>query len=247
MATAQCRTQREPPTDHRGRPASLSRSSPLSSHLNLGRAALIVLPLAACTQTTGRVTQQGAPVPVRTSSSAAVVLPTADKYLGVRYVWGGESPRTGFDCSGFTQYVFAKHGVRIPRTSRAQVAAGYKVPVSVSALQPGDLIMFANPGKPISHVAIYAGNKRIIHSTKSGGGVRYDDLSSRRGAWYRNHMVAVRRIGETGFDDTWLDGPNADFMVRDFLKELRARGVRVDYPLDLGDFAPEPPKRQSRR
>jgi len=215
-------------------------------HLIAWRAALLVLPLAACSQSTGRVAQQGRPLPA-SASTASVVLPTAHRYLGVKYVWGGESPRTGFDCSGFTQYVFARHGVRIPRTSRAQVAAGTRIPVTLSSLRPGDLIMFANPGKPISHVALYVGNKRIIHSTKSGGGVRYDDLSTRRGAWYRNHMVAVRRIGAAwpGYAGSGTaPTPSGEFIVRDFVKELRAAGVRVDFPLDLGDFAPPPPRRR---
>lgn len=197
--------------------------------------ALIVLPLAACStrsSSRGTVVQSGSPFPVPTaSSSAAVVLPTADRYVGVPYRWGGESPRTGFDCSGYTQFVFAKHGVKIPRTSRAQVAAGTRVPVDLHALRPGDLIMFAAKGKPISHVAIYAGRRRIIHSTKSGGGVRYDHLDTQRGAWFRNHMVAVRRVGA---------GRQGDRIVRDLVRELRASGIRVDFPVDLGDFAPKP-------
>lgn len=199
------------------------------------RVALVALPLAACStrsSSRGPVIQAGSPFPAPTAAiSAAVVLPTADRYVGVKYVWGGTSPRSGFDCSGYTQYVFAKHGVRIPRTSRAQVAAGAAVPVKLSALRPGDLIMFAQNGKPISHVAIYAGDKRIIHSSRSGGGVRYDHLSTRRGAWYLNHMVAVRRVGAT-----W----QGERIVRDLVKELRASGIRVDFPLDRGDFAPKP-------
>lgn len=207
------------------------------SSLNRLRVALLVLPLAACsTRSTdrGTVIQAGRPFPAPTAtSSAAVVLPTADRYVGVKYVWGGESPRTGFDCSGYTQYVFAKHGVRIPRTSRAQVAAGSAVPVRLEALQPGDLIMFAERGRPISHVAIYAGNRRIIHSTKSGGGVRYDNLMTQRGAWFRNHMVAVRRVGAS---------TQGTRIVRDLVRELKASGVRVDFPLDFGDLAPRPRK-----
>jgi cell wall-associated NlpC family hydrolase len=204
----------------------------LQSHLNVLRVAALLLPAAACSVRTadGTVIQAGRPIPSSTRS-AAVVLPTADRYLGVRYKWGGTSPTTGFDCSGYTQFVFAKHGVKLPRTSRAQVAAGTRVPVSISSLRAGDLIMFANPGKAISHVAIYAGNKRIIHSTSSGGGVRYDDLASQRGSWFRNNMVAVRRVG------TEAQGRG---IVRDLVSELRAAGVRVDFPLDLGDFAPRP-------
>lgn len=207
----------------------------MSSHLHRLRVAIAVLPLAACsTRTTDRgvVIQAGNPFPPPTATStAAVVLPTADRYVGVKYTWGGTSPKTGFDCSGYTQYVFAKHGIRIPRTSRAQVAAGTRVTPDVNALRPGDLIMFAAKGRPISHVAIYAGNRRIIHSTKSGGGVRYDNLNTQRGAWFRNHMVAARRVAA---------GTQGDRIVRDLVKELRASGIRVDFPLDLGDFAPKP-------
>jgi cell wall-associated NlpC family hydrolase len=204
------------------------------SHLNRLHVAILVLPLSACSTRSSQPEQAGSrnPFPLPTASSpAAVVLPTADRYVGVRYKWGGTSPRTGFDCSGYTQFVFARHGVKIPRTSRAQVAAGARVPVSLDALRPGDLVMFAERGRPISHVAIYAGNRRIIHSTRSGGGVRYDDLRSRRGEWFRTHIVAVRRVAA---------GPQGNRIVRDLVRELRASGVRVDFPLDFGDFAPRP-------
>lgn len=201
------------------------------AHLKATRIAAIILPIAAaCTQyPAGSVIQAGIPAP--TSRSAAVVIPTAERYIGVRYKWGGTSPRTGFDCSGYTQYVFEKHGVRLPRTSRAQASAGARVRLDFSTLRAGDLLMFANSGQPISHVAIYAGNKRIIHSTKSGGAVRYDDLTTRRGAWYRNNAVVARRVG------TEAQGRG---IVRDLVAELRASGVRIDFPLDLGDFAPKP-------
>lgn len=201
------------------------------SHLNAARAALLVLPLAACSYgTSGSVIQAGRPVPT-TSRSAAVVVPTAERYLGVKYKWGGTSPTSGFDCSGYVQYVFAKHGVRLPRTSRAQSSAGDRVRLDFTYLRAGDLIMFAQNGKPISHVAIYAGNERIIHSSKSGSGVRYDNLSSQRGAWYRENAVVARRVG------TAAQGRG---IVIDLVSELRAAGVRVDFPLDLGDAAPRP-------
>lgn len=200
------------------------------SHLLRVRGAIAALPLLACSsRTAGIVVQAGRGLPVPVTTSGAAVLPTASQYLGVKYTWGGTSPRTGFDCSGYTQYVFAKHGVRLPRTSRAQAAAGDRVSPDVSALRAGDLLMFAETGHAISHVAIYAGSQRIIHSSKSGGGVRYDDLTTQRGRWFRSHMVVARRVGTAGMGRG---------IVRDFVKELRAAGVRVDYPLDLGDFAP---------
>jgi NlpC/P60 family len=139
-----------------------------------------------------------ADVPMPASRSASRVVPTAEHYLGVPYVWGGESPGEGFDCSGFTRYVFRKHGVAIPRTSRQQATVGHRLPLSLRYLRPGDLVMFANSGARISHVAIYAGHNRIIHATSSGGAVRYDDLGSRRGQWFAQHMVAARRVVSNG-------------------------------------------------
>jgi peptidoglycan DL-endopeptidase CwlO len=202
------------------------------SHRNTLRTAAILLPVAAaCSQrTAGSVIQAGRPVPTTTRTAAAVI-PTAERYIGVRYTWGGTSPTTGFDCSGYTQYVFAKHGVRLPRTSRAQASAGDRL-IDYKALRPGDLIMFAEDGKPISHVAIFAGRDRILHSSKSGAGVRYDDLSSNRGTWFRNHMVVARRVGTAG---------QGLGIVRDLVAELRSSGVRVDYPAIadvIGDLAP---------
>lgn len=199
----------------------------LSRPIVLRDVAILALPLVACSQQTGLGTS---PIPA-TSRNAAVVIPTAERYLGVPYRWGGTSPVTGFDCSGYVQYVFARHGVELPRTSRAQAYAGDRVPLDERYLRPGDLIMFASRGGAISHVAIYAGHDRIIHSTSSGGGVRYDDLGSSRGAWFVNHAVVARRVAPPAAGSR---------MVRDLVSELRSSGVRVDFPLDLGDFAPRP-------
>ncbi len=139
------------------------------------------------------------PGPARTGGApAARVLATADDYLGVPYRWGGTSPRTGFDCSGYVQYVYRREGVELPRTSRQQAVAGQGRPTRWDAAGPGDLVMFAEPGEAISHVAFYAGDGRILHSTSSGGGVRFDDLGTRRGRWYRERLVAVRRVSGRG-------------------------------------------------
>jgi len=126
------------------------------------------------------------------SAAASRVLRTAGDYVGVPYVWGGNTPK-GFDCSGFTKYVFAKYGVTLPRTSREQVRAGTGVAADFRALRPGDLMLFAEPGEAISHVAIYAGNGRIIHASSSNGGVGYTDLNS-GGDWFVAYFVAARRV-----------------------------------------------------
>ena len=131
------------------------------------------------------------------SATVSRVLGTADEYIGVRYKWGGTTP-DGFDCSGFTRYVFARHGIQLPRTSREQARAGQAVRVDPDALLPGDILLFAEPGEAISHVAIYVGNGEIIHASSSYGAVNYLDLSTSRGAWFVQNMVAARRLTSNG-------------------------------------------------
>ena len=127
-------------------------------------------------------------------ASAARVLATAESYLGKKYLYGGETPSTGFDCSGFVQYVFGRHSVALPRTSRQQAGAGRMLPRSVATLRPGDLMLFSSKGGRVDHVAIYAGNNRILHSSAGAGGVVYDDLSTPRGKWYLARHVSSRRV-----------------------------------------------------
>ncbi len=131
---------------------------------------------------------------VAASASAARVLATADRYVGTRYRYGGESPGEGFDCSGFVQYVYGKHGVELPRTSSQQASAGRAAPGDFTALQPGDLMFFSAGGARVDHVAIYAGDGRVIHATSGAGSVRYDDLDSDRGEWLLQRFVASRRV-----------------------------------------------------
>jgi cell wall-associated NlpC family hydrolase len=128
------------------------------------------------------------------SVSAAQVLATADRYVGTRYRYGGETPAEGFDCSGFVQYVFGRQGVELPRTSYLQAGAGRAAPRSVGALQPGDLMFFASKGGRVDHVAIYAGDGRIIHASAGSGRVRYDEIDSDRGNWFLDHLVTSRRV-----------------------------------------------------
>ena len=156
------------------------------------------------------------------TAAVARILDAADEYVGVPYRYGGSSP-SGFDCSGFVQYVFARNGVTLPRTSRQQAQVGQSLTPDWRAVAAGDLVMFADNG-PISHVAIYAGNNRIIHSSSSGGGVRYDDLSTNRGSWFVDHMVAARRVT-----------PDA----RGLLLDLGRGFTDVGIPLDGPDKAPK--------
>jgi cell wall-associated NlpC family hydrolase len=128
------------------------------------------------------------------SLGARNVLLAARGFMGTPYVWGGESPG-GFDCSGFTRYVFAINGVSLPRNSRQQLATGVPVAPRLSELVPGDLIFFSESARaPVSHVGIYAGEGRMIHASGRGRAVLVDDLHTESGRWYVNHMVAVRRV-----------------------------------------------------
>jgi cell wall-associated NlpC family hydrolase len=133
-------------------------------------------------------------LPRATSASAARVLATADRYLGTRYRYGGETPAAGFDCSGFVQYVFGRNGIDLPRNSRQQATAGRALAAQVDSLKPGDLMLFSSKGVRIDHVAIYVGNNRMLHSSAGAGKVLYDDLTTARGKWYLARHVASRRV-----------------------------------------------------
>jgi cell wall-associated NlpC family hydrolase len=170
------------------------------------------------------------PVVSTTSASGAArrVVPTAEQYIGVPYRYGGTSPRSGFDCSGFVQYVYGQNGVDLPRTSRQMAGSG--VAVSTRALAVGDLLLFQQAGQ-ISHVAIYAGNGRFIHSSSSGHGVRYDDFNTRRGSSFADHLVAARRVS----GDSRIFGST-------FGNALTGGSVIAFDHLDPPDSAPPPTK-----
>ena len=113
----------------------------------------------------------------------------AAQYLGTPYRYGGSSPG-GFDCSGFTSYIFGRAGISLPRTAAGQYSVG--TAVAQSDLQPGDLVFFAGGGSGIDHVGIYAGNGQMIHSSSPrSGGVIYTPLSS---SYYANSYVGARRV-----------------------------------------------------
>ncbi len=111
------------------------------------------------------------------------VVAIAAQYLGTPYVWGGASP-SGFDCSGFTMYVYAQVGVSLPHNAAAQY--GYGSPVSRGSLQPGDLVFFDGLG----HVGIYVGGNTFIHAPHTGDVVKYSSITG----WYASTYVGARRL-----------------------------------------------------
>lgn len=123
-----------------------------------------------------------------TSNKASAIVATAKQYIGVPYVWGGESP-SGFDCSGFVQYVFKKNGISLNRTVVTQYQHGYAV--NKSNLQPGDLVFFQNTYTTgLSHIGIYIGNNQFIHASSSQG-VTVSSLSN---SYWASHYHSARRV-----------------------------------------------------
>lgn len=117
--------------------------------------------------------------------SAPSVLKEAKRHVGTPYVWGGSTPR-GFDCSGFVQYVYKKKGKTLPRTSTSMK---WKTkPVAKKNIKKGDLLFFATYKKSVSHVGIYMGEGKVIHSAMNG--VRIDQIKS--GYWKNTFHSAGR-------------------------------------------------------
>jgi cell wall-associated NlpC family hydrolase len=111
------------------------------------------------------------------------VVKYAKRMIGIPYSYGGSTPR-GFDCSGFTSYVYRHFGVAVSRTSYSQFRDGTRV--ARRALKPGDLVFFHGLG----HVGLYVGNGRFIHSPRSGTRVRIDTMSG----WYASRYDGARRL-----------------------------------------------------
>lgn len=124
-------------------------------------------------------------------SLADKIIQTGEKYMGTPYQYGAKSGQTRtFDCSSFTQYVYKQHGISLPRSSRQQAQVGTTIPRS--QIKKGDLLFFttSKSNGQIGHVAIYAGNNRVLH-TWGPGGVRYDSLST---GWLNKGYVTAKRV-----------------------------------------------------
>ena len=145
------------------------------------------------------------PITAQTPGGSEAVLPlevpasfgdelarAARRYVGVRYVWGGETPR-GFDCSGFVQWVFGERGVAMPRTAREQAGVG-DAPYP-GDLRPGDLLFFWG-GTGAQHVAIYVGRDSIVHASTRSRRVQVDRMhgTGMRRDWFGQRLIAVRRV-----------------------------------------------------
>ncbi len=122
------------------------------------------------------------------STRGQAVVELAKKYLGIPYVYGGSSP-SGFDCSGFVYFLYKNMGVTLNRVAADQMTNGTWVPKN--ALQPGDIVGFANKSGYINHVGIYVGNGMMIHSPQTGDVVRYESIVTGN---YAKRLTCGRRI-----------------------------------------------------
>jgi len=125
----------------------------------------------------------------RAMTSVEGTLDRALDFIGVRYKRGGDSPETGFDCSGFVKYLYDETlGLVLPHNAKAISQQGEHV--VRNELQPGDLVFFNTMRRAFSHVGIYLGDNLFVHAPRSGARVRIEDLSSRY--WSRRYNGARR-------------------------------------------------------
>ena len=130
---------------------------------------------------------------VRDTTSDLVM--TAMNFIGVRYRMGGTSVETGFDCSGFTRHVFENSiGLVLPRRAAEQANAPDLLSISKDELKPGDLVFFNTLRRTFSHVGIYVGDGKFIHSPRAGGKVRVEDM---RIAYWTQRFNGARRAPES--------------------------------------------------
>ena len=141
------------------------------------------------TSTKNNVTNRGEEVDRSQSSNAGNAVSYASSFLGTRYILGGASP-SGFDCSGFTMYVYGKYGVNLAHSARAQASVG--TAVDRANLQAGDLVLFKGAtGNSIGHVGIYIGGNNFIHASNPSDGVKITSMST---SYYQTRYVTSRRV-----------------------------------------------------
>ena len=131
-------------------------------------------------------------------NSASELVGAAMNFLGVPYRRGGTSESTGFDCSGFVRAVYEQTvGKVLPRSANEQAAATEKI--DKQDLQPGDLVFFNTMRKTFSHVGIYVGDNKFIHSPRSGQRVRIEDM---RDSYWQRRFTGARRVPQTNGENS---------------------------------------------
>jgi len=181
-----------------------------SLRLMAAMGALLIVPVAARAQEGAREapafdsTALDAPKPFAAFSNSAMSLrdslvALARAQVGTKYVHGGETPTSGFDCSGLVRYIVAALHITVPRTAAKQAFAGVPVPRDTSQLLPGDLITFGRGTKgAVSHIGIYVGNGKIIHASVKSHEVIETDLMNPKVAGIKKWRGARRVLTDDG-------------------------------------------------
>jgi len=153
---------------------------------------LLIVLLSACTGRSPTPPAVEAPRLQQTPGTAEDVLFSALGLVGTPYRWGGNTPDSGFDCSGLIGYVFrGAAGIELPRTTQ-EMSALRGPNVHREALQAGDLVFFATSGgRRVSHAGIYVGGDRFVHAPASGGTVRLDSLAA---SYWQNNYLGAKRV-----------------------------------------------------
>ncbi len=173
-----------------GPPVPLPVGRLIPHHLvRLWASVLLAVVLPAALVGTALATPQ--PVAAASADRGDTVSRLALSYVGSRYVHGGASPR-GFDCSGLVMYVYSRVGVRLPHSAGMMYSSRYGTIIrSISALRPGDIVLFANTaGRGITHAAIYVGNGRMVSANNPRQGVRLENINTRY--WVSHFAGAIR-------------------------------------------------------
>ncbi|MBV6474853.1 MAG: hypothetical protein MOGDAGHF_00349 [Rhodocyclaceae bacterium] len=181
-------------------PFTVRGTAAIFKPMNLRHIAIILGLLVASTAAAAEEPGDQAPSLLdRYAANAQELVVRALSFVGVHYRRGGESPETGFDCSGLVRHVFRESlGLILPRTSRDISKVGETI--HRDELQPGDLVFFNTLRRGFSHVGIYLGDHRFVHAPATGGEVRVEDM--RQHYWSKRYNGA-RRIAEAESSMTW--------------------------------------------
>jgi cell wall-associated NlpC family hydrolase len=170
-------------------PASAAASSDAILQLLHDKGLLPTNPAQIAAQVASEV--EDSPLVQQVRDTATDMVVSAMNFLGVRYKRGGNSAETGFDCSGFTRYVFENSlGLVLPRRSDQQAKNAGLQDVKKDELKPGDLVFFNTMRRAFSHVGIYVGEGKFIHAPRTGGQVRIEDM---RASYWAKRFNGARR------------------------------------------------------
>jgi cell wall-associated NlpC family hydrolase len=183
--TASSKSKRSRESEREARSSTRKRTRTASSSTRRNRSASYSRPRYV---RSASYTRRRARSEAQAPEASTDVIRTAYAYRGVRYRYGGSS-RSGFDCSGFTSFVYQRNGISLPHNAAAQFSQGKRV--SSGERKPGDLVFFSTTRRGISHVGIYVGDGKFVHASSGGGRVRVDSLNS---GYYAKRYRGSRRV-----------------------------------------------------